>query len=79
MNDRHGAGWQKEVAPPKPGGRPSGLPLKPEQVRAREAVREAARAVVSAYEGVTTSGDWMTLVMPIVRLRAELNQEADAR
>lgn len=38
-------------------------------------VRRAALEVVRAYEGVTTTDDWMSLVMPIYRLRAALNPD----
>lgn len=88
MNPRspNRAGWQKDVAPPPQGSRPGGLP--PVSPRTYEAwlrlarsdlqeLRDAARSVVSAYEGVTTSDDWMALVMPIVRLRAVLNQDPE--
>lgn len=63
------AGWQKDVAPPPEGHRPTGLPPRGSEIR------KAAREVVSVYEGVTSSNDWMALVMPIVRLRAVLNEE----
>lgn len=64
------AGWQKAVAPPRPESRPKGLPR-----MGSSELREAAREVVSTYEGVTSSNDWLALVMPIVRLRAALNEE----
>ena len=35
-------------------------------------LEQMAREVVSAYEGVTMTGEWLQLSMPIVALRAAL-------
>ena len=42
-----------------------------------ERLRDAARAVVRAYEGVTTTDEWINLIAPVVALRAVLREGAD--